>query len=104
MISTGNRVRRWIGVISLGMVVVLLIAAETGLEGKLDAPKMLIYWGGCILLTMVSIVVALSEGRAVQRMAKKDQSELFEETLRVIEREHRQSARRDASQGDRPVP
>jgi hypothetical protein len=72
MVSPGNRVGRWIGVISLGTVVVLLIAAETALEGKLDAPKMLIYWGVCILLTMVSIVVALSEARAVQRMAKKD--------------------------------
>jgi hypothetical protein len=82
--------------------VVLLIAAETALEGKLDAPKMLIYWGVCILLTMVSIVVALSEARAVQRMAKKDQSELFEETLRVIEREKLRSGQRRSSKGAPP--
>jgi len=89
MVLTGNPKYRWLGVITLGTAILMLVAAETVLQGKLGLLMLAIYWVVCLILTVISIVLAFAEARAVQLKARQEQRELFDKTLQSIEQEKR---------------
>ncbi len=97
MTLTGNPKFRWLGVITLGIAILMLVAAETVLEGKLGPLALAIYWVICMVLTATSILLAFAEARAVQRKARAEHHQLFDSTLRDIEREARQRAHSESA-------
>jgi membrane protein implicated in regulation of membrane protease activity len=84
MVLTGNPKYRWLGVIALGIAILMLVAAETVLQGKLGLLSLAIYWLVCLAFTGTSILFAFAEARAVQRKARREHQELFDCTLRTI--------------------
>ena len=82
--------RRWFGAFCLFASVVMLVAGETGLKGRLSAVGFLIYWTGCFLLTALAAGAALLDAARVRADSCREQRDLFEETLRRIEAEKRE--------------
>jgi hypothetical protein len=91
--------RRWIGAIALLTALVMLICGETVLKGKFGNLAFLAYWLGCLACTVVAIIVALADARAVQRRISREQRNLLESTVKEIEVEakHRRDQRRNRS-------
>jgi uncharacterized membrane protein YqjE len=89
MAMTGSDWRRWLGVIALGVAILMLSVGETLLKGRMSPVGFVVYWSLCFIVTGVAIVLALAEVRSVQRNARAQHRELFESTLREIEKESR---------------
>jgi len=86
--------RRWFGAIALGTALVMLIAGETGLKGRLSALGFLLYWLVCFALTSVAIFAAFLDVRALQNQIRREQKDLLDTTLRKIEKEAKGKGRR----------
>jgi membrane protein implicated in regulation of membrane protease activity len=91
--------RRWIGVLALVAALAMLIAGETALQGRLSDLGFLIYWLLCLAFTVLAILAALLDFRALQSRVRAEQRNLFTETLKEIETDvkakPRQPGRRD---------
>src|ERR1044071_7258691 len=70
---------------SLGM----LIAGETVLKGRLTPNASVLYWLGCFVFTILAIITALRDVRALSAKAVKEQRGLLDTTLRDIESDAR---------------
>ncbi len=81
--------RRWFGAAVLLMALLLLVCGETVLKGKLAGLAFIAYWLSCFGFTVLAIIVALLDARALQRRTRRQQKELFEATLEEIEIEAR---------------
>lgn len=62
----------------------MLICGETILKSKLAGGAYLIYWLICFVLTIVAIVVAFMDVRALQRRIRDEHRDLVEGTLDQI--------------------
>ncbi len=82
--------RRWFGGLVLAAALVMLVAGETVLKGRLGAQGFLLYWLVCFVLTTVAIFVALLDVRALARRTLREQHELFDATLLQIQKEVRE--------------
>ena len=81
--------------------IVMLVADDTFLKGRLNGFAALAYWLGCFGLTIIAIIVAFVDLRAVRMETQKEHRALFESTLQKIEREKRSRAENDGRQADR---
>ena len=81
--------RRWIGALALGAALGMLVAGETILKGRLQSTGFLVYWLICFVFTGLAIVVAFLDAHALQHRTRREQRDLFEATLRQIEKEAR---------------
>ncbi len=84
--------RRWLGGICLAAALGLLLAGQTVLRGRLGPIALLLYWFACLVLTLLSIAIALADAREVQRRTLQEHKELFRSTLEQIESEARNRA------------
>jgi endonuclease/exonuclease/phosphatase (EEP) superfamily protein YafD len=76
--------RRTLGTVSLVLAMAMLIAGETILKGRLSAIAFLFYWFACFVLTVLAIVAALLDARAVRTENQRQQLELLKKTLGTI--------------------
>ena len=81
--------RRWFGAVVLLAALLMLICGETVLKGRLGGVVFIAYWLACVGFTVLAIVVALLDARALQRRTRRQQQDLFEATLKEIEIEAR---------------
>ncbi|HWQ91727.1 MAG TPA: hypothetical protein VN673_08650 [Clostridia bacterium] len=79
--------RRVIGGVWLAIALLMLIAGETLLRGRLHGLVLLGYWGVCFACTVLAIMVAFLDLRAVRRTTTAAQRELFETTIKDIVQE-----------------
>jgi hypothetical protein len=90
--------RRWFGAIVLLAALAMLICGSTVLKEKLGYLAFIFYWMVCFALTMLAIIVAFLDARALQRRTREEQQDLFTTTLKQIETEARSRPnRRDRS-------
>lgn len=82
---------RWFGALALAGAVLMLVLGETWLKQRLAPVWMLAFWMVCFLLTVLAMVVALVELRAIRIKARQAQLSLFQETLDQISVEAGQS-------------
>src|SRR5438874_1619238 len=87
MALDGTARRRWFGAVVLFAALVMLVAGETALKGRLGDVAFIIYWLACFGLTSVAIVVAFLDVRAVRGRIREEQRKLLEATLKRIETE-----------------
>ena len=73
----------------LVLAIVMLVAGQTLLKEKLSNLIFLFYWLICFVLTVLAIVAAFRDVRAVQRKVHAEQRILLESTLKEIESEAR---------------
>jgi len=84
--------RRWFGGICLAISAGMLILGMTVLKGRLRLQTFLYYWLVCMLVTALTLVVALLDLRAVRLRSRREQSELVSSVLNDIERKKREKA------------
>lgn len=90
--------RRWFGTLCLVTAVVMLIAGETAIKGRLAGSGVLYicYWLGCLVLTGLAAGAAVVDAARVRAGNRDEQRALIESTLHAIEREKR--ARKDVKE------
>ena len=79
--------RRWFGALVLLAALGMLISGETVLKGRLGNLAFIFYWLICFGFTGLAILIAFLDVRALQRRTRQEQHDLFESTLKQIERE-----------------
>lgn len=84
--------RRWFGALCLLAAIVMLVAGETVLKGRLSALGFVAYWLGCFVVTMLAIYVALLDARVVREETHAEQRALIENTVRKIQEEKARKA------------
>ena len=77
--------RRWFGAACLLAAITMLVAGETVLKKQLSAVGFLLYWMACLGFTVLAIIAALVDVRAVRLQSRSAQKELFDETLRTLD-------------------
>lgn len=85
--------RRWVGALALLAALVMLIAGETVLKGRLGAMAFLVYWMACFAFTGLALLMALIDMRAVQNRTRQEQRKLVESTLKEIQDQARSKQR-----------
>lgn len=78
--------QRWIGGLALALAILLLIAAETVFKGWLSPVAVLAVYFLCTLLTILAVVIAVVDARAVARRTWAEQRRLLDDTLREIQK------------------
>jgi hypothetical protein len=91
--------RRWFGAAVLLAALAMLICGVTVLKEKLEYLTFIFYWMACFALTILAIIVAFLDARALQRRIRQEQHDLFATTLKQIETEAKtRPSRRDRRQ------
>ena len=85
--------RRWFGALALGGALLMLVAGATVLSGKLTGMGFLLYWGACLALTGVAILIAFIDMRAVQYQLRQEKHELIQSTIENIQKDARTKAK-----------
>jgi len=81
--------RRWFGAIVLIAALLMLIAGETVLQGRLKDLGFLLYWMLCFGFTCLAILVAFLDVRALGRRTRQEHHDLLESTLKEIQTDAR---------------
>jgi hypothetical protein len=87
MTPDGIRRRRWVGGVSLGLAVVMVVAGERAVRGRVGPGLELLYWLVCFFLTGTAIVVAMLDFRALKQRILTEHRDLVEKTLKDIQGE-----------------
>jgi undecaprenyl pyrophosphate phosphatase UppP len=77
--------RRWFGAVVLLAALLMLICGVTVLKRTLEGLTFIWYWMACFALTILAIIVAFLDARALQRRIREEQRDLFATTLKQIE-------------------
>jgi hypothetical protein len=85
--------RRWFGALALGGALLMLAAGATVLSGRLTGMGFLLYWGACLALTVVAILTAFIDMRAVQYELRQEKHELIQSTIQNIQKDAQTKAR-----------
>jgi len=91
--------RRWFGAFCLLAAIVMLALGETALKGRFSALGFVAWWLACMAFTLLAIVAAVLDARALRRESRDEQRALVESTLLEIQEE---KARRPAAGRRRP--
>ena len=91
--------RRVIGAIFLLTALLMLVGGETVLKGRLGDAGFLLFWLACLMLTSAAIFVAFLDVRALGQRVRQDQRELFESTLKKIEKDAKSKGNRATGAG-----
>jgi len=85
--------RRWFGTLCLLIAIGMLTADEFLFKGRLRGLAFLAYWLVCLVLTLLAIVAATLDVRALRRSTREQQRALFENTLQNIPKEKQQTGK-----------
>jgi membrane protein implicated in regulation of membrane protease activity len=94
--------RRWFGAVVLLAALAMLICGTTVWKGMLGGLTFLYYWMACFVLTILAIIIAFLDARALQRRTREEQHDLFATTLKQIETEARSRSNRRNRRQKRP--
>ncbi len=79
--------RRWFGGAVLGIALLMLLAGQTVLQGRLAGMGFFLYWLTCLCLTGLAVLVALADARASRAELRREKRELLEQTIKQIQDE-----------------
>jgi Na+/melibiose symporter-like transporter len=91
--------RRWFGGIALVLALAMLVLGETVLKGRMSEVAFMVYWLVCFVFTVLAIVVAFRDVKAVQHEVRTEQRTLLESALKDIENEARSKQKRTKRNG-----
>ena len=92
--------RRALGILFLVLALGMLLAGETVLQGRLSSSLFVLYWLACFVFTMLAMIVALRDLRALQSKARKEQRGLLDDTIEKIVTDAKTKERRNG--GSKP--
>jgi len=91
--ATGRR--RWFGAFALFAALAMLVSGQTVLKDRLTDPRLfLFYWLLCFGCTGLAIFIAFLDVRALQRRTREEQRSLVHRTLKEIETDATEKAKR----------
>ena len=90
--ATGRR--RWFGAGVLLAAMVMLVAGQTVLQGRLSDFAFVVYWLICFVLTGLAVLVAFCDARALRHRTGQETRDLLQSTLQDIQREAKSKPRR----------
>jgi hypothetical protein len=96
--------RRRAGIVVLAAALLMLIAGETVLQGRLTGLLFLGYWLACLLFTTAAILVAVLDARALRRQTREEARALLQSTITEIETDARAKRRRTGRREPRAGP
>ncbi len=76
--------RRWFGALCLLAAIAMLVVDEYLIRGRLGDFGKLAYWLVCFVFTLLAIIAAFLDIRAVRRSIRAEQRALFESTLQNV--------------------
>jgi biotin transporter BioY len=79
-LSLDNR-RRWLGIICMFGAVLMLLLGLTFFQNHMRPKVFIIYWLTCMLLTTMTMIIALLDLRAVRQRSRQEKSELARSVL-----------------------
>jgi hypothetical protein len=85
--------RRKIGTVCIAIAILMLIAGETVLKGRLSGVPLLCYWLGCFIFTSIAAGAAVIDAARVGIESRDAQKSLIEDTLKEIENGKRSGKR-----------
>ena len=91
--------RRWFGAIVLIAAMLMLIAGETVLQGRLKDFGFLLYWTLCFGFTCLAILIAFLDVRALGRRTRQEHHDLLESTLKEIQTDARDKRKGKTNSG-----
>jgi 4-hydroxybenzoate polyprenyltransferase len=77
--------RRGFGTICLLVAIGMLVVGETVIEGKLSPTAFLVYWLVCLGFTIMAIITAVADMRALRRETREEQRAMLEHTLQNVQ-------------------
>lgn len=79
--------RRWLGVVCLGIAILMVVWGQLFLP--LTAPPLLLiaFWLVCMIFTVVAILMAFADLRALRNRTRAERQALFLETMHEIDKE-----------------
>ena len=81
--------RRRLGTAFLAGAAGLLILGQTLLKPHLKGLIFIFYWLACFLLTVLTLITALIDARAIRRQALEQHRELLRDALEEVERDEK---------------
>lgn len=84
MPRANDAVRRWTGAICLFLAAGLLIAGQTWLRDRLGGFRFLGYWFLCFLFTVLAMICAVLDLRAVRQRIRAEELDLISRTLNKL--------------------
>ena len=94
MTGMSDKRRRWLGAIFLLAALIMLVAGETVLEGRLGTIGFILFWMACFAFTCLALLIAFIDAAIVRRRARQEHRQFLEHTLREIAREKEDKSRR----------
>ena len=85
MANSAQSRRRRFGTAFLAGAAGLLILGQTLLKPHLAGLIFIFYWLACFLLTVLTLITALVDVRAVRRQAREQQSHLLRDAIKKME-------------------
>lgn len=79
--------RRVVATLFLVVVIGMIVLGQTVLNGRLSPAATIVYWGGCLLLTLGTIILSLMDLLRTLGETRRTQRELANETIEQIERD-----------------
>lgn len=76
--------RRVLGAVFLSLAVLMLVAGQTILQGRLGNLATLIYWLFCMVFTVLAMMIALVDLRAVRRSTRQAQRDMLQGMVKDI--------------------
>ena len=71
----------------------MLVTGATVFSARLTGMGFLLYWGACLALTVVAILIAFIDMRAVQYQLRQEKHELIQSTIENIQKDARTKAK-----------
>jgi hypothetical protein len=85
--------RRWFGALILIVAMLMLVAGETVLKGRLTGLTFVVYWLACFGLTGMAMLVAILDLRAIRQRTQEEQRVFLEKAVKEIETKSRANPR-----------
>ena len=94
MVLDSTARRRWLGALVLLAAVGMLVLGQTVWNERLQGVAFVFYWLACVMLTVLAVLIALLDFRALVRRGLREQHDLLASTLHKIEKDATHRPRR----------
>ncbi|MDB6058170.1 MAG: hypothetical protein JWO95_2014 [Verrucomicrobiales bacterium] len=80
--SSSSVVRHWISGVFIFIAIAMVVLGQTVLAGRLKDYDYVLYWGGCMVMTLFAAFAALYDMAKIRRESKREHHQLVERTFK----------------------
>lgn len=83
--SCSSTVRHWVAGVLIVIAVGMVVLGETVFAGRLKDYDYILYWGACMLVTLLAAFAALFDMATIRRQSRREHHELVEDTFKNVD-------------------